>query len=179
MKTINIEDYTVGPSECFMFDTNVWLHIFAPIAGSRPDRQKKYSNFLAQILSRKAGLYITSLILSEYINRVLRLGFSQWKISEDKMEARFKEDYRNTTHYQAMLQDAVSQINDILKITQRRPDDFNAIDIEELLNSMDSHCDYNDAYIIQCCEKGKIKLVSDDKDFQQVSSTITLITAQN
>lgn len=178
MNTIKIRDYTVGPTEGFVFDTNVWIFLFGPIAGKDLHKQRVYSSLLSQILSRKAGLYVTSLVIAEYINRVLRICYTNWR-HEDKIgrqNADFKMDYRNTDHYQNSLTEVKDQVREILKCAMPRTDDFHRIEINSLLSNLDSYCDYNDAYLVKCCEEGNFKLVSDDKDMQNINSRITLLT---
>ena len=50
MATCKIANYTVGPSEEFFFDTNVWMFLFAPLAGAKQSKQKAYSKLLGQAL---------------------------------------------------------------------------------------------------------------------------------
>ena len=178
MRTIKIDDYTVGPNDSFVFDTNVWLFLFGPMAHANSRKQRVYSSILSQILSRGAGLYITSLIVAEYINRVLHIGFEQWKMEdrENRLNAKFKESYRNTEHYTDTLESAKDQINEILKCAKKQPDNFHILDIASLLGSLNNQCDYNDAYIVQCCEKNGFKLVSDDQAMQSINSSATLLT---
>lgn len=178
MKTVRIKDYVVSPSGKYFFDTNVWLFINGPMAGSNQFKQKKYSSLLSDILSRGAGLYVTSMVVSEYINSVLRIGFRTW-INEDRanrINSDFKRDYRPTDHYADTLKDAVLQVNDILGFASKRPDDFHRLDMADLLQRLDMNCDYNDAYIVKCCEQDNLTLVSDDKDLQNVDSEIKLLT---
>ena len=178
MKTIKLSDYEVGPNDKFIFDTNIWLLLYGPIAGAETKKQKKYSSLFRKIADRKANIYITSLIVSEYINVVLRLGFKQWQ-KEDRngrINSDFKKDYRATEHYQSTLNDAIDQITAILECTDRRPDDFHNIDINSMLKQLDQTYDYNDAYIVKCCERDNITLVSDDADLVSINSKIKLIT---
>lgn len=132
---------------------------------------------LSSIIDRNGTIFITSLILSEYINRVLRIGFRQWQDENHSKDSDFKHNYRKTGHYRDVLDDAIAQIKEILNIAQRRPDDFNAIDIYSVLDAMGHDSDYNDSYLIKCCENGGMKLVSDDGDMTRIDSNITLIKA--
>lgn len=161
----------------YFFDTNVWMFIFGPIAGADKRKQSIYSNLLREIQSRKATIFISSLVLSEYVNAVLRLGFRSWKRRTGNQNADFKTSYRCTDDYQSTLEDAVLQVQEILKVSERRPDDFHLVDINNVLASMNQKADYNDAYYIRNCERQKMKLVSDDADMQNVDCVITVITA--
>lgn len=179
MEVSRIRDYEVSPMDGLFFDTNVWLHIYGPIAGARRDKQRVYSRLLDQAISRDATIWITSMVLSEYINRVLRIGFQQWMRNKQLKQADFKHDYRLTEDYKETLEDVKQQVRDILCIKQvsKRSDDFSSLNINTILDSMQSDCDYNDAYIIRCCEKNNLKLVSDDTDMQSINSRVKMITA--
>lgn len=178
MKVDNLKDHTVSPMNCYLFDTNVWLYLYGPMAGSEKRKQTQYSRLLRDIIDRKAGLFITSMVLSEYINRVLRIEFEQWKKQTGNRNADYKRDYRPTTDFEESLADVKAQVKDILSnVPQRRPDDFNHIDIDGIVNSMSNSADFNDVYLVRCCELGKMCFVSDDKDIVNIPSTIKLVQA--
>lgn len=172
-----IKDHSVNRTYSYLFDTNVWLYIYGPVAGSKQNKQKIYSNLLKDIISRKATVYITSLNISEYINVVLNIGFKQWKRANGLVNADFKHDYRPTEDYKAQLEDAIVQVQEILKVADKRPDDFNAIDINVVFERMNKNADYNDSYMLKSCERGGMKLVSDDGDFVAINSRVVLLTA--
>ena len=177
MATYKISKYTVGPSEDFFFDTCVWLYIFAPLAGSKQDKQNAYSKLYGEVLSRGATIWINSQVVSEYINRYLRLEFDQWKKRTGNYWANFKSGFRPTPDYQSALMSVKSQISDILKKSRRLPDDFHSIDISAIINSMGSSCDYSDAIIINLCSQKKYKLVTDDSDMTKSVFSFPVITA--
>ena len=177
MATCKISKYTVGPTEEFFFDTNVWMFIFAPLAGSRREKQKAYSGFLGEILSRGAMIWINSQVVAEYINGCLRLEFKQWKDQNKIIDADFKRDFRPTKEYANALTSAKSQISAILQKCTRQSDDFTAIDINAIIKSMGTSCDYGDAIIIDLCKRKKYKLVTDDGDMTKDELPFDVITA--
>jgi predicted nucleic acid-binding protein len=177
MVVTKVDKHVVSSANAYFFDTNVWIYIFAPIAGTDKRKQSVYSSLLKDIQSRNATIFVSSLVLSEYINAMLRMGFKQWKRVTGNVNADFKKDYRNTEDYQTTLEDAVLQVKEILKVCTKRPDDFHIIDIDSVLVSMNQDADYNDVYYIKDCENQKMKFVSDDTDIQKVNSSIMLITA--
>lgn len=177
MVVTKVSRHQVAPNSAYFFDTNVWLLIYGPMAGTTPRKQAIYSNLLRDIINRKAQIHISSLILSEYINFVLRFGFRQWKRLTGNVNAEYKKDYRVTQDYKDRLADAVLQVQDILQVCTKRPDDFHIVDIDSILASMNQNADYNDAYYLHDCEKMGLILVSDDGDMQNVQSKITLVTA--
>lgn len=178
MKVDKLKEHNVSPLNSYLFDTNVWLYIYGPLAGSEKRKQSQYASLLRDIVDRKAGLFITSMVLSEYINRVLRIEFERWKKYKGLYNADYKRDYRATEDFQDALADVKAQVKDILyNVTQKRPDDFNNIDIDGIVNSMSNSADFNDVYLVRCCERGNMCFVSDDKDIVNIQSSIRLIQA--
>lgn len=178
MEAIKVDQYEVGPADCFFFDTNVWLYIFAPIGNNSKKLQQKYTTLYKAILSRGAKLQITSLVIAEYINAVLRMSFKQWKREDyGRINADFKRDYRTTEHYSNALSDAKDQVEMMISSATRFPDNFQNVDIVAIINRMNHLCDYNDSCLIQFCEQSGAKLVSHDQDFVSIDTKVKLLTA--
>lgn len=176
MATCKIAKYTVGPTEEFFFDTNVWMFIFAPIAGSQPKKQKAYSAFFNEILSRGATIWINSQVVAEYINRCLHMEFGQWKDRTQNYGADFKLHFRATLDYLSALNDAKSNISAILQKSEKQSDSFNSIDVNSIIASMGSSLDYGDAIIVDLCKRKKYKLVTDDGDMTKTEFSFDVIT---
>ena len=177
-KSCRIKDYEVKSGCSYFFDNNVWMLLFAGIAGTHKDRQKKYSDLLKDIKNRDGSIFISSLILSEYINRSLRLSFNQWIDIEGriKSETDFKRDYRGTQHYKDSLKVTLLEVNDILEMSERRPDDFNSINIDSIFYEMSSDSDFNDSYYVELCDKNNMILVTDDTDLLNTQRNISIVT---
>lgn len=179
MATCKISNHNVSPTYSYIFDTNVWIFIFAPLAGAKKYKQTMYSQLLSNIMSRKATIWISSIIISEYVNAVLKLAFRQWMRNNNLYSADFKHDFRPTTEYEVALSDINAQVNNILQICERRPDDFNYIDINSIISSMNSASyDFGDAMIVDICNRNReVRLVSDDSDITSLELPFTVITA--
>ena len=177
MATYKISNYTVSPNEEFFFDTNIWMFIFAPLAGSKPHKQKAYSKLLGEIVSRGATIWINSQVIAEYINRCLRMEFEEWKKRSQRYAANFKNDFRSTADYASTLQDTKSQVSAILQKATRYPDDFHTIDVDAIISSMGTSLDYGDAVIVDLCKRRNFKLVTDDGDMTKTEFSFKVITA--
>lgn len=170
-----IDSYQVKSGESYFFDNNVWMFLFSPIASSNIQSQAKYSNLFRDIQSRGGMIFISSLILSEYINRNLRMSFNIWKERTGRKEADYKRDYRSTQEYRDELKAVKFQVKEIMKVAVPRPDDFNALNMDVLLRNMENS-DFNDEYYLYLCEKNDLKLVTDDADMKTTSRNIEIIT---
>ena len=165
MSVLDITTYEPLPDDNFFFDTNVWISVFEPTGNARQRAQSAYSSFLSKIFLAKSKIHISSMVISEYINVLLRMDFNLWKDKEGKQHLDFKKDYRKTKRSKdksAMITTTLK--TKILPQCTRLNDNFNKIKINDLLkNLLDS--DFNDLYIIEMARNDNLKIVSDDKDF--------------
>ena len=175
-KVRKIDEYVVKAGGSYFFDNNVWMFLFAPIANAHKGKQRKYASLFRSIQNMGGTIFVSSLVLSEYVNRCLRLAFNQWKEDKHAYGADYKKDFRRTEDYKLALEDVKGQVIAILKCSERKPDDFNAINVDRLLESM-YEGDYNDAYYARLCEMSGLKLVTDDHDMFGLMDDIEVITA--
>lgn len=180
-KVEDIRNFIAHSGDEFFFDTNIWFFLFGPIANYQRSKQKVYSNFLRNIQSSRATIIINSMVISEYINTCLRINFNVWERTEKPIpqypytKIDFKRDYRGTKHCKDALKDIKFQVEDILRLTEKSPDDFNAIDIASLVENTAS--DFNDSYHVEFCKLNNFKIVTDDKDIIETKTDIVVITA--
>ena len=175
MNCIDNNKFKFVSNQNFLFDSNIWIFLFAPLANVHKEKQNKYSRLIRNIQSNRGTIYITSLIISEYVNRVLRLEFALWKANCNIRNPEFKKDYRPTSAYDEALKNVKSQVQDILKLTVKYPDNFQNCPVDSLLNQMNKDCDYNDLYIVHSCDVTNSILVSDDKDMNKITSNVFLM----
>lgn len=177
-KVEKINRFNVKSGDCFFFDNNVWMILFSPISGVNRRQQDAYGTLLKQIQSSRATIYINSLIVSEYMNRSLRLAHSIWADNERRAgncSVEYKKYFRDTYAFCEAQRAACAEMRDILSIAERKPDDFNAVNLEEIMNTQ--AMDFNDAYYTSYCSLNNLILVSDDKDLQRTVRDITILTA--
>lgn len=180
MGTIKIQDFTSKFSDEFLFDTNVWLLIYGPIADYQKKDQREYSRFLATLIQRNSSIYITSMIISEFANVILRIDFRQWcdnQINISNLD--FKRDFVGTSEYVDSVRDIKQLIIEILSlpIIVKIPDNFNSLNMDAILERFDV-VDFNDAYISTLSQNNNYKIVTNDRDFQKLQSSIEIITTQ-
>lgn len=167
-KLNDVKKHQVKSGDNYFFDNNIWIFLFAPIANSNKNKQQTYSSLLSSIQTAKATIFISSLVIAEFANFCLRLSFKQWKEKNGKYDADYKKDYIPTTHYKDAVEDVKSNIEAIQKITEKRPDDFNALEMKKILKHT-SNIDFNDSYYAEFCALNKLKIVTDDKDFGKLA----------
>ena len=178
-KLTDITKYTPKSSDVFFFDNNVWMYLFCPLGNYNKTKQKYYSSFLQSISTSRSTIFISSMVLSEFSNRNLRMDFDLWKDETGKHSAEFKKDYAGTSRYKEMVEEIKISINTIMKFCVKTSDNFNAIAIENVLVHL-SYIDFNDSYYIELAKLDKWKIVTDDKDFSKYTNhNIEIVTLLN
>lgn len=174
---ISINDYYPTGDDTFLFDNNVWIYLYCPLSAYDRKHQKIYSSFYQKILSSNSLVFVTSLILAEFVNRCLRFDYNQWCKNPINIQngKDFKRDFVGSEAYKDSVENITINVNKILKLTEKYPDDFNAVDMSSILENLKS-IDFNDAYFIHLAENRKLKIVTHDADFFNPKYKITVIT---
>lgn len=157
----DLNTYTLNPGESFIVDTNVWIYLFSPFSTN----DFGYQNFLSEAQTKKCKLFINSQIISEYINVICRTAYEEYVRSNrlNKSSFKYKRDYQQTADFYDNYQLACeSAKNDLLKYSKILP--IKLWHIRKSLNDYHQMKDYNDLLYTKMT-KGKIKIVSHDKDF--------------
>lgn len=179
MATIKVQDLKIGFSDQFFFDTNIWLLLFGTIASFQNNDQKVYSRLLEDLITKDKPIFISSAIISEYANVLLRRDYDQWISTEKVVNAKFKIDFVGTKRYEHSVNVITKSINKILKLPNIQPvsDSFHCINIDNILENF-RIVDFTDAYIFELSKLNNYKIVTNDKDFQKLDSKIDIITSQ-
>lgn len=157
----DLNTYTLNTGESFIVDTNVWIYLFSPFSTNNFG----YQNFLLEAQTKKCKLFINSQIISEYINVICRTAYEEYVRSNrlNKSSFKYKRDYQQTADFYDNYQLACESVkNDLLKYSKILP--IKLWHIRKSLNDYHQMKDYNDLLYTKMT-KGKIKIVSHDKDF--------------
>lgn len=175
----NIAHYQPQSNDRFFFDANIWMYLYCPLGNYNNNIIRKYDNFFKQILKNRSTVFISSLVLSEFINTYLKLEFNILKYQFPDKYSDFKKDFRNTEKYKNLIRDISTTLKgQILKFAKRIDDNFKKIDLDKILFDLE-HSDFNDNYYINLCEIEKIKIVTHDKDFRVKDIKVHILTASN
>lgn len=152
----------------FFFDANSLIYIFWPTS---PDSQEAtdYGSILAVLIKNNATLVINEIVISEIINRILRIEFNKTSMPKDK----FKE-FRDSSKGQAVQEDIYTIIkNRILNRFQVTSNILSKKEVESFLSVSD--LDFNDKIIELLCKKKSMILLTHDADFS--SSDVDILSA--
>ncbi|MGD9155432.1 MAG: PIN domain-containing protein [Bacillota bacterium] len=173
----SIDSYQLTPQDKLFFDANVWIYICSPIGNYNWNIVQKYDRFLKRALQVQAEVYISSLVLSEFFNRSVRIEFGCRQKTDPQKYQNFKKDFRNTASYNQIakvLHDIIKK--QILKIGKVIDDGFSEININRLFDDPNNY-DFNDRYYQELAEIKNLKIVTNDADFAVCKLKIPIITA--
>jgi predicted nucleic acid-binding protein len=158
--------YKISAEDHVFVDTNILIFLFAPtFSNSKKYQVDKYSTIFKKLVEKKSTLYINATVISEFINKCLRLDFA---INYNKDGSKdYKQDYRPSPEYKATLKIVLKELKKVLRFTKAVNDDFESFDlINQLTSNIES--DFNDLIIADTVQKKNLKLLSDDGDFKQL-----------
>lgn len=157
----------INNGDKIFIDTNVLIFILYPANSSY--KYSRYLGVISTLQQRQCQMYINSLVVSEFINRLLRDDFYKLKDQNPNI-AKFKQDYRNTQNYIDTLQFAITELEKFCKMynVKHINDGFNDINIVSLYTNGYSF-DFNDLIIAENVRSNGFKLLTDDRDFQSLN----------
>ena len=162
--------------QCYFIDANAWIGYLEKQHLGKSPKYEKYIAFIDEIvrLNQKQNpqktppkIAITSLLLSEIINRYMRDIAMKLFFGDNYKEKNFKKDYRNTTNYKQKLADFIETITGFESAYILLNDDFNNIDLLAKLEDLKQNGgDFNDFYFYEIIKKNNIPIVTNDADFK-------------
>ena len=151
-------------SQEFLIDNSVLLYPFAPIGNYNIKLQSSISRFFQICKTVNSGVHTTSLVISEFYNKVLKDFFEDYKLQKENAgKTSLKNDYRKCEHFKDDIDAINGAVKSILKVCTRFSDDFNSINIDHILNNTMT-TDFNDAYFIELANQKNWIIVTRDKD---------------
>lgn len=165
--------YEVSPEDKVFVDANVLIFLFSPDFVFSEDYQvDKYSKIYQLLLENECKLFVNSLVISEYINKCLRIDFKRNVQTKDNTKL-FKDDYRNSQRYKDTLSIILKELKKFLSFNVIQLNDgFSGFDVfahyEENIES-----DFNDMIIAKNVIENDLFLLSDDGDFRNNDSINT------
>jgi len=158
--------YKVDKNTKVLIDTNVLIFVFYPI-NSNKNKVDHYSMSLEKLRENNSQIFISSIVISEFINRWLRLDFEKNFQNDDKTK-KFKKDYRVSDTYKKTIKLILKTIKKIYKnYNIKNIDDcYSSFDIEKRYK--DNYIDFNDLILIHIAEKYNLKILTDDNDINKI-----------
>jgi len=142
------------------FDANILLYLFWQTGAIKWERS--YASIFGQLLKQQNQLIVDFMVISEVINRAMRIEYEKYKISTG-LNCTYKK-YRNSTDGENAIKDIYIIIkNNILSnfLVDGKID--TSSDIESYLTI--DKLDFNDKHIVSLCLNKKYILLTNDSDY--------------
>lgn len=171
-KAYDLSSYSFQQGEKILLDTNIWLYLFPAPTNSSNNYAKKYSKAFSNLLSAKAQPVLDSMILSEYLNRYIRI---EWA-GNYKLKYPIFKDFRKSYDFFHVGKSAEIFANKILSFCEIHSISANELDLKKALAGFSlGKVDFNDAILVEICKKRDLKLMTNDGDF--LDGGIEVLTA--
>lgn len=161
-KISNIPDLS---GRTIFFDANILIYLFWPVF-SKGNEPQRYSSIFGKLCSNKNPMAINTFVLSEVINRVLKM---EWE-NKTRKSIEFKP-FRNSSDGQSVQKDIFKIIqNIILQSFQVIDKQLTTTDIKNILTI--DNLDFNDKIILDVCKAHNMILLTHDADFKDADIDI-------
>lgn len=172
---ILLDSFKPKSSDNILLDTNILLDLFYPL--DFESTSSKYEILFDNIIKEKSRLLITSIQISEFINRCIRIQFKLYQNSIQDQTLEFKRDYRSTKDYHEKM-DAILDIvkSDISTHFTFIDDGFSRMEYQKIFVYGFSY-DFNDALLIEVARQHNAILITDDSDYANYRTNIKIVTS--
>ena len=170
----NISTYSIQPEDKFFFDTQIWMYMHCSIGNYNSQLVQEFSDFYQNVREVGATIYITSMLISEFINTYSRLEFNIIKNSAGLSD--FKRDFRKNPSYKPIL-DSINLLTErkVIKNSVKINDEFANFSESPFFQNPNTY-DFHDEYFCYLAEKLNFKIVTNDSDFQHSNYNLEIIT---
>ncbi|WP_165175255.1 type II toxin-antitoxin system VapC family toxin [Desulfovibrio sp. ZJ369] len=162
-KAYDLSSYVFRSGEKILLDTNIWLYLFPAPAGYPKKFVSHYSTAFARLIKAKAQPVLSPIVLSEYLNRYIRI---EWQGCYQTKYRDFK-NFRKSTDFTQVAASMKVFAQKILQSCQVHDLAANALNLQQSLNEfVMGNIDFNDAVLVDICKQLNFKLMTNDSDFQ-------------
>lgn len=173
MKNKKIREYQPQKEDIFIFDTNILIDLFYPM--NMENDLSDITGLYSRICKQHAKIIISSIQISEFINRCIRFQFGVYSINHSECKD-YKKDYRGTEDYNQAMKAILEIIkNEWIDRFIFVNDQLQNMDISSILNYTFSF-DFNDALIVEIAKQEGAILVTNDGDYSNYDLPTTILT---
>ncbi len=165
MKTKNranhAANYAFTAGERILVDANVWLYLFPPARQPATSWATSYSSAFARLLQAKSVAMVDALVLSEFLNRYVRIEYdASWRQAYRSYKA-----FRQSADSAQVLQSATAEVGRILKVATPCDTPLAGANLASVLDAVEGGVlDFNDGLLIENCRRNCWKLLTNDGD---------------
>lgn len=173
--TIPLDSFKPKQSDHVLLDTNILLDLFYPL--DFESTSNKYETLYDHLIKEKSRLLISSIQVSEFINRCIRIQFRLYQNAVKNPALEFKKDYRPTDDYREKM----NAILDIVKTDISNnftfiDDGFSQMNHKNIFIYGFSY-DFNDSLLVEIVRQHKAILVTNDADYANYGNDFQIVTS--
>jgi predicted nucleic acid-binding protein len=152
-----LQDVSLLGNKGVFIDTNVFIYMYWSTNSNA--WEQNYVRVFTNLLRKNTALYVDFLVISEIINRVLRIEHNRLQPNIDFKRFRDSQEGKNSLSdiYLIVQNDILSKVNVVGKA-------YNKQAIENFL-AVDS-LDFIDKSIVELCKDNSLVLLTNDRDFK-------------
>ncbi len=159
----DIQQYQFSSSDCLFFDANILIYLDGPIGNTNIKFQQIYADAFAKMLKAKSKLFIDPIVLSEFVNRYLRLEFVRF-VRHQQKQYTFKE-FRGSDVGKKVISNICTIINKRMAYFSLINSQADNLWLKKIINEFDMLSgDFNDCIIVDICRQNNLSLVTHDGD---------------
>lgn len=171
----SLTDFIPHKDDVITLDSNILIKLLYP-AMCENAAISAYEALYATILKVKCRLIISSVQISEFINRCIRFQFELYKKSSGDVSLDFKRDYRSTDDYKNSMNAILDIIkSDIMPNYAFIDDGFKDMQSDKIFRYGFSY-DFNDSILVEIASRNNAIIVTDDADFGNYDSPVKLVS---
>lgn len=157
---LSVVDYRFTSEDRLLLDTNVWLLLYGPQRPGETDvRVPVYSSAFKRILCAGCSIYIDVLIVSEFINGIIRI---RSKLGGHGSVRAF----RKSPDFVGVAEEIAALVKRVVGHCTRMDDPFARMAIDAGVDEYSlGRSDFNDQILRELCRKERLTLVTDDSGF--------------
>lgn len=172
---IPLDSFKPKSSDKVLLDTNILLNLFYNL--DFESTCNKYETLFNNLIKGKSHLLISSIQISEFINRCIRIQFKLYQNKINNFTIEFKKDYRSTDDYREKM----NAILDIIKTDISGnftfiDDGFSQINRQNIFIYGFSY-DFNDSLLVEIARQHNAILITNDADFANYGNDFQIVTS--
>lgn len=172
---IPIDSFRPKPTDKVLLDTNILLDLFYPL--DFESTSNIYESLFNNLIKEKSHLLISSIQVSEFINRCIRFQFKLYQNAINNPSIEFKKDYRSTDDYHKKM----NAILDIVKTDISHnftfiDDGFSQMNPQNIFLYGFSY-DFNDSLLVEIARQHNAILITNDADYANYNADFQIVTS--
>ncbi len=172
---ILLDSFKPKSSDNVLLDTNILLDLFYPL--DFESTNNKYETLFYNLIKEKSHLLITSIQISEFINRCIRIQFKLYQNAINNPKLEYKKDYRSTDDYREKM-NAILEIikTDISNNFTFIDDGFGKMNYQNIFRYGFSY-DFNDSLLVEIARQHNAILITNDADYANYDIDFQIVTS--